>query len=93
MRTMIQSDQDVPQFEAVALIEEELRAEQNLIREEPQNTGDDQSFPMEEARRLAQAILDSMDSPAPRLKRRNECFRSTGRTSGGYGRSPAITRC
>ena len=29
----------------------------NLIREEPENTGDDQSFPLEEARRLAQAIL------------------------------------
>jgi hypothetical protein len=57
MRTRTQSGQDLPQFEAVALIEEELRAEQNLIRDEPQNTGDDQSFPMEEARRLARAIL------------------------------------
>src|SRR5580693_2486504 len=57
MRTTIQSGQDLPQFEAVALIEEERRPEPNRLREEPENTGDDKSFPLEEARRLAQAIL------------------------------------
>jgi hypothetical protein len=56
MRT-IQSDKDVPQFEAVALIEEDRRSEPNRLREEPENRGDDKSFPLEEARRLAQAIL------------------------------------
>jgi hypothetical protein len=57
MRTIIQSDKDLPQFEAVALIYEERRPEPNRIREEPENKGDDKSFPLEEARRLAQAIL------------------------------------
>jgi hypothetical protein len=57
MRTIIQSRKDLPQFEAVALIYEERRPEPNLMREEPENTGDDKSFPLEEARRLAQAIL------------------------------------
>jgi hypothetical protein len=57
MRTIIQSGQDVPQFEAVALIEEERRPEPVRLNEEPENTGDDKSFPLEEARRLAQAIL------------------------------------
>ena len=57
MRTMIQSGQDLPQFEAVALIEEERRPEPNLVREESGDPGDDKSFPLEEARRLAQAIL------------------------------------
>jgi hypothetical protein len=54
---MIQSGQDLPQFEAVALIEEERRPEPNLVREESGDPGDDKSFPLEEARRLAQAIL------------------------------------
>ena len=57
MRTIIQSGQDLPQFEAVALISEERRPETGLVREEPENTGGDKSFPLEEARRLAQAIL------------------------------------
>ena len=55
MRTMIQSGQDAPQFEAVALVER--RPEPNRIREEPENPGDDKSFPLEEARQLARAIL------------------------------------
>ena len=55
MRTRMQSSQDLPQFEAVALIEQ--RPEPNRIREEPEKTRDDQSFPLEEARRLAHAIL------------------------------------
>src|SRR5580700_7298843 len=55
MRTMIQSDKELPQFEAVALIER--RPEPNRVREELGNRGDDKSFPLEEARRLAQAIL------------------------------------
>ena len=38
MRTRMQSSQDVPQFEAVALIER--RPEPNRIREEPENPGD-----------------------------------------------------
>src|SRR5258708_5929434 len=57
MKTTIQAGQDVPQFEAVALIYEERRPEPNLMREEPENRGDDKSFPLEEARRLAHAIL------------------------------------
>jgi hypothetical protein len=56
MRTMIQSSQDVPQFEAVALIEER-RLEPGLMPEEPDNGGADKSFPLEEARRLARSIL------------------------------------
>jgi hypothetical protein len=55
MRTTIQSGHDLPQFEAVALIER--RPEPTLVRENPENGGDDKSFPLEEARRLAQAIL------------------------------------
>jgi hypothetical protein len=55
MRTMIQSGQDLPEFEAVALIER--RPEPNRVREEPEKPGDNKSFPLEEARRLAQAIL------------------------------------
>ena len=93
MRTRIQSGQNVPQFEAVALIEEERRPEPNLVREEPENKGAQEAFPLEEARRLAQASCGWTDSPAPRLKLRNTCFRSTGRTSGGCGKSRAITRC
>src|SRR5258708_6311265 len=57
MKTTIQAGQDVPQFEAVALIYEERRPDPNLMREEPENRGDDKSFPLEEARRLAHAIL------------------------------------
>jgi hypothetical protein len=55
MKTRMQSGQDVPQFEAIALLER--RPEPNRMREEPENRGDDKSFPLEEARRLAQAIL------------------------------------
>ena len=57
MRTIIQSGQDLPQFEAVALIEEERGLEPGLLREEPENEGPDKSFPLEEACRLARAIL------------------------------------
>jgi hypothetical protein len=57
MRTRMQSGQEVPQFEAVALIYEERRLEPGLVRENPENGGTDKSFPLEEARRLAQAIL------------------------------------
>jgi hypothetical protein len=54
---MIQLEKELPQFEAVALIYEERRPEPNRIREEPENPGDDKSIPLEEVRRLAQAIL------------------------------------
>ena len=60
MRTMIQSEKDVPQFEAVALLDEERRLEPGLVREAPENPdngGADKTFPLEEARRLARAIL------------------------------------
>ena len=57
MKTTIQSGQDLPHFEAVALIYEERRPEPGLVREDPETTGADKSFPLEEARRLAQAIL------------------------------------
>jgi hypothetical protein len=57
MNTMIQSEKALPQFEAVALISEERRPEPSLMRENPENGGGDKSFPLEEARRLARAIL------------------------------------
>jgi len=57
MKTRMQSGQDLPQFEAVALIYEERRPEPGLVRENLENGGTDKSFPLEEARRLAQAIL------------------------------------
>ena len=56
MRTRMQSSQNLPQFEAVALIEER-RPEPGLVRENLENGGTDRSLPLEEARRLAQAIL------------------------------------
>ena len=57
MRTIIQSEKDLPQFEAVALIEEKPFLEPGLEREEPEKRGADNAFPLEEARRLARAIL------------------------------------
>ena len=56
MKTMTQLEKDLPQFEAVDLIEER-RLEPGLMPEEPDNGGADKSFPLEEARRLARAIL------------------------------------
>jgi hypothetical protein len=56
MSTMIPLEKELPQFEAVALIYEG-RPEPYPIREEPGNSAADKSFPLEEARRLAQAIL------------------------------------
>jgi hypothetical protein len=43
---IIQSDKDVPQFEAVALIYEERRPEPNLLSEEPENKGAQEAFPL-----------------------------------------------
>ena len=57
MGTMIQSESELPQFEAVALIYEERRPEPSLLRGEPEKSAADTSFPLEEARRLARAIL------------------------------------
>ena len=57
MRTTIELEKDLPQFEAVALIEEERRLKPGLVRQEPENGETDQAFPLEEARRLAHAIL------------------------------------
>ena len=57
MNTIIQFEEDLPQFEAVALIEEERRLKPGLVREEPENGETDEAFPLAEARRLAQAIL------------------------------------
>jgi hypothetical protein len=57
MSTMIPLEKELPQFEAVALIHEEQPPEPNLIREEAGNNAVDNAFPLEEARRLAQAIL------------------------------------
>jgi hypothetical protein len=56
MRTMIESEKELPQFEAIALIEER-RLEPGPVREAPENAGADKAFPLEEARRLARAIL------------------------------------
>jgi len=36
MRTLIESGKELPQFEAVALIDEERRPEPGLVREEPE---------------------------------------------------------
>jgi hypothetical protein len=57
MNTIIQFEKDLPQFEAVALIEEERRLKPCLVREEPEIGETDKAFPLEEARRLANAIL------------------------------------
>jgi hypothetical protein len=57
MNTIIQFEKDLPQFEAVALIEEERGLEPGLVLEEPDNGGAYRTFPLEEARRLARAIL------------------------------------
>ena len=57
MDTMIQSEKELPQFEAVALIDEERQPEPGLVREEPENGEAEKSFCLEEARRLARAIL------------------------------------
>jgi hypothetical protein len=93
MRTIIQSDKDVPQFEAVALIYEERCPEPNRLREEAENTGDDKSFPLEEARRLAQAILRLDGLTAPRSRLRSAYFQSIAPTFGGCERLREITRC
>lgn len=57
MNTIIQFEKDLPQFEAVALIEEDRRLKPGLVPEDPENREPDKSFPLEEARRLAHAIL------------------------------------
>ena len=57
MKTTIQSGQDLPQFEAVALRDWGRDAAPSVVNDEPENGGTDKSFPLEEARRLAQAIL------------------------------------
>ena len=57
MKTLTQLDKELPQFEAVALIEEERGLEPSLVGEEPDSGRADKAFPLEEARRLARAIL------------------------------------
>jgi hypothetical protein len=57
METLIESEKDLPRFEAVALIDGERRPEPGLVRDEPENGEAERSFPLEEARRLARAIL------------------------------------
>ena len=57
MRTMIQSEKDLPQFEAITLIKRSGVPNRIDCTKEPENTGDDKAFPLEEARRLAHAIL------------------------------------
>ena len=37
IRTMIRLEKDLPQFEAVALLDEERRLEPGLVRENPEN--------------------------------------------------------
>lgn len=91
MRTMIQSDKELPQFEAVALIER--RPEPNRVREEPGNRGDDKSFPLEEARRLAQAILRLDELTGAEIEAAERMLSAIGPISGGCETSRAITRC
>jgi hypothetical protein len=58
MGTIIQAEKGLPQFEAVALIDEERCPEADRLREEPENRGaKEEALPLEEARRLARAIL------------------------------------
>jgi hypothetical protein len=57
MKTATQLDKELRQFEVVALIEEERGLEPGLLHEERENGEADKSFPLEEARRLARAIL------------------------------------
>src|ERR1700751_4749959 len=57
MNTIIQFEEDLPQFEAVALIEEERRLKPGLVREEPESGETDKAFPLAEAGRLSHAIL------------------------------------
>jgi hypothetical protein len=57
MKTMTQLGKELPQFEAVALIEEERGLEPRLVPDQPDNGGANKAFPLEEARRLARAIL------------------------------------
>jgi hypothetical protein len=58
MRTMIQLEKELPQFEAVALIDGKRHPEPNRLCEEPENREtQEEAFPLEEARRLAKAIL------------------------------------
>src|ERR1700745_241712 len=57
MKTMIQSEKELPQFEAVALVEEGHHPDRGLRRENPESGEDDKWFPLEEARRLAGSIL------------------------------------
>jgi hypothetical protein len=57
MKTTIQTGQDLPQFEAVALRDWGRDAAPSVVNDEPEGAGADKSFPLEEARRLAQAIL------------------------------------
>ena len=57
MKMIIASEKGVPQFEAVALIYEDRPAESSQVGGNPENGGADKPFPLEEARRLARAIL------------------------------------
>ena len=57
MRTRIQLEKEPPQFEAVALRDWGRDAAPSVVNDEPEGAGADKSFPLEEARRLAQAIL------------------------------------
>jgi hypothetical protein len=54
---MIQAEREVSQFGAVAPIEDDRRLKLSLMRGEPENSAADISIPLEEARRLARAIL------------------------------------
>ena len=61
MKTMIQLEKDLPRYEADAVASQRQaepdRAPAGVLREEPENNGAQEAFPLEEARRLAQAIL------------------------------------
>src|ERR1700740_669511 len=57
MNTITQFEKDMPQFEAVTLIEEECVLELSPGPVEPENGETDKAFPLAEARRLAHAIL------------------------------------
>src|SRR5260221_13645765 len=59
MKTMIQLEKDLPRYEADAVASQRQaepdRAPAGVLREEPENNGAQEAFPLEEAPRPAQA--------------------------------------
>jgi hypothetical protein len=69
MRTMVQSEKELPQCEAVALIDEEGNPESNLIRDESEKPGA-KSFPPEEGPQTSSSNPAGWTDRLPKLLRR-----------------------